>query len=26
VVTFQQGTEALRLAKQISALAHLSIN
>ena len=25
-VTFQQGTEALRLAKQISALAHLSIN
>ena len=26
VVTFLQGTEALRLAKQISALAHLSIN
>ena len=26
MVTFQQGTEALRLAKQISALAHLSIN
>ena len=26
MVTFLQGTEALRLAKQISALAHLSIN